>query len=132
MAEDVARAVTDFVAAHMGGVEVAYGEFPRGGKTGCMVRAAPGDPWVRRYLSGGGVRRFGYEVYLRVLPRGSEEGRVDALALLRGLQQAIEGGEAPDWPAVRTHEVTSLPSQYGAAQDGTVTYQLTAAMTYMA
>lgn len=130
MAEDVARAVTDFVAARLPGVDVAYGEFP--GRVGCMVRAAPGDPWVRRYLSGGGVRRFGYEVYLRVLPRGSEEGRVDALAALRGLQQAIEGGEAPDWPAVRTHEVTSLPSQYGAAQDGTVTYQLTAAMTYMA
>nr|WP_073294064.1 hypothetical protein [Parolsenella massiliensis] len=130
MAEDVARAVTDFVAGHLPGVEVEYGQFP--GRTGCMVRAAPGDPWVRRYLSGGGVRRFGYEVYLRVLPRGSEEGRVDALAALRGLQQAIDGGEAPEWPAVRTHEVTSLPSQYGAAQDGTVTYQLTAAMTYMA
>ena len=128
--QDIAKSTTAFVAQRLG-VPCEYGEFP--GKAGCcMIKASPGEPWVRRYLSGGGIRRFGYEVYLRCLPRGDEGRRVDALALLRGLQSAIDAGEAPDGVPVRTHEVTSLPSQYGVQDDGCVVYQLTASLTYMA
>lgn len=129
--QDVSQAVTDMVAAALPSLQVAYGEFP--GKAPCaMVKASPGDAWVRRYLSGGGIKRFGYEVYLRTLPRGSEEARFDALAALRSLQEAIESGAAPEGVSVRTHEVTSVPSQYAAQQDGCVVYQLQAAITYMA
>lgn len=128
---DVSQAVTEMVASALGGVPVAYGEFPS--KAGCaMVKASPGDPWVRRYLSGGGIKRFGYEVYLRAMPRGAESARFDALAALRGLQSAVESGLVPEGLAVRTHEVTSVPAQYAVQQDGCAVYQLQAAITYMA
>ena len=129
--EDIAQAVAGFVADGLGGIPCEYGEFPAKGGC-CMVKASPGEPWVRRYLSGGGIKRFGYEVYLRTSPRGSESVRLDALARLRALQSTIEAGGAPAGIAVRTHEVTSLPSQYAVQQDGCVVYQLTAAITYMA
>ena len=128
---DVSQAVTEMVAGALAPVPVAYGEFPS--KAACaMVKASPGDPWVRRYLSGGGIKRFGYEVYLRVLPRGAESSRFDALAALRSVQADIESGLVPDGIAVRTHEVTSVPAQYAVQQDGCTVYQLQAAITYMA
>lgn len=129
---DISRLVTDWVADVLGpGVDVAYGCFARRADA-CMVKASPGEPWVRRYLSGGGVRRFGYEVYLRVMPRGDEAPRIDALARLRLLQEAVETGECPVGVSARSHEVTSLPAQYATEQDGAVTYQMQATITYMA
>ena len=103
---DISKLVTDWVSDVLGpDIDVAYGCFTRRADA-CMVKASPGEPWVRRYLSGGGVRRFGYEVYLRVMPRGDE--------------------------GLRSHEVTSLPAQYATEQDGAVTYQMQATITYMA
>ena len=90
---DISKLVTDWVSDVLGpDIDVAYGCFTRRADA-CMVKASPGEPWVRRYLSGGGVRRFGYEVYLRVMPRGDEEPRIDALARLR-LLGAVESGSA--------------------------------------
>ena len=129
---DISKLVTDWVSDVLGpDIDVAYGCFTRRAGA-CMVKASPGEPWVRRYLSGGGVRRFGYEVYLRVMPRGDEGPRIDALARLRLLQRAVESGECPDGVPVRSHEVTSLPAQYATEQDGAVVYQMQATITYMA
>lgn len=128
---DIAEAVKDWVASALGdGVSVGYGRFPDA-EVACEVKSAPGDPWVKRYQSGGGIKRYAYEVYLRVNPRGDEGRRFDALAALRSLQVRIEGGEVPDLGAACFgHDVTQLPNEYKTEKDGRVVYQMTAAITY--
>lgn len=128
---DIAEAVKNWVAGVLGGgVETAYGRFPEA-EIACEVKSAPGDPWVKRYTSGGGIKRYAYEVYLRVNPRGDEGRRFDALAALRSLQARIEAQEVP---AIGTtcfdHEVTQLPNEYATEKDGRAVYQMTAAITY--
>ncbi len=128
---DIAEAVRDWVAGALGpDVETAYGELPDA-PVACEVKSSPGDPWVRRYLSGGGIKRFAYELYLRVQPRGSEARRFDALSALRGLQARIEAHEAPDAGVAWTgHEVTQCPNEYTVEKDGRAVYQMKAVLTY--
>ena len=129
---DISEAVKEWVAGVLGdGVATAYGEFPDA-PVACEVKSAPGDPWVRRYQSGGGIKRYAYEVYLRVDPRGSEGPRFDAIAALRALQARIEGREVP--PGIGapclSHEVTQLPNEHSTDKGGRAVYQMTAAITY--
>lgn len=128
---DVAEAVKDWVAGALGPeVATAYGEFPEA-PVACEVKSAPGDPWVKRYASGGGIKAYRYEVYVRVDPRGSEGPRFDAIAALRSLQGRIERREAPEiGAAVFGHEVTQLPNEYATEKSGRAVYQMTAALTY--
>lgn len=128
---DIAEAVRDWVAGALGdGVETAYGRLPDA-DVACEVKSAPGDPWVKRYASGGGIKRYAYEAYLRVSPRGDEGRRFDALAALRSLQARIEAREVPDiGTACFGHEVTQLPNEYSTQKDGRAVYQMTAAITY--
>lgn len=113
------------------GVETAYGELPARGQ-GCMVKVGAGDPVVRAYKAGGGVYRFYYEVYLRVLPR-SEGERLDGLETLDAVFQAIEAHGFPEaddvvWTA---HTCTAMPTLYRTEADGAETYQLTANMEWI-
>lgn len=128
---DVAEVVTGWVAGALGPeVDVAYGELPEA-PVACEVRCSPGDPWVTRYLSGGGIKRLPYEVYLRVDPRGSEGPRFDALSALRALQARVEAHESPGGGvAWVSHEVTAVPSEYQTDKGGRVTYQLCATLEY--
>ena len=114
---DIAEAVRDWVAGALGpDVETAYGELP--------VKN-------RHNVSGGGIKRFAYELYLRVQPRGSEARRFDALSALRGLQARIEAHEAPDAGVAWTgHEVTQCPNEYTVEKDGRAVYQMKAVLTY--
>ena len=128
---DIAEAVKDWVAEKLGDeVAVEYGRFPDA-EIACEVKSAPGDPWVKRYASGGGIKRYAYEVYLRVNPRGAEEPRFDAIAALRSLQARIDEREAPDiGAAVFSHDVTQLPNEHTTEKDGRAVYQMTACLTY--
>lgn len=128
---DISETVRDWVAEALGpDVAVEYGRFPEA-PVACEVKSAPGDPWVKRYASGGGIKRYAYEVYLRVNPRGSEGPRFDALAALRSLQARIEAREVPPiGAACFSHEVTQLPNEYAQEKDGRAVYQMTAVLTY--
>lgn len=128
---DISETVKDWVAGVLGpGVAVEYGRFPEA-PVACEVKSSPGDPWVKRYQSGGGVKRYAYEVYIRVNPRGGEARRFDALAALRSLQARIESREVPDiGAACFSHEVTQLPNEHSTEKDGRAVYQMTAALTY--
>lgn len=128
---DISEIVRDWVAEALGpGVAVEYGRFPEA-PVACEVKSAPGDPWVKRYQSGGGIKRYAYEVFLRVSPRGSEGPRFDALAALRSLQTRIEAREVPPvGAACFSHEVTQLPNEYSTEKDGRVVYQMSAVLTY--
>lgn len=132
MSEDIAKVVTDWVSAAMGAdVHTEYGYLGTISNS-CMVRAAPGDPVERRYLSGGGVYRFPYEVYLRAVPRNAPGPRIDCLARLRSLQAVIEAGGVPDVPvAWQSHEVTQVPSLYRTEESGAEVYLLSAVLTYV-
>ena len=128
---DIAEAVKDWVASVLGdGVETAYGRLPDA-DVACEVKSAPGDPWVKRYLDGGGIKAYRYEVYLRVQPRGLEAPRFDAIAALRALQARVESGEAPcDGVTWLSHDVEQTPAEFSTEQDGRAVYQLTAKLTY--
>lgn len=128
---DISETVKDWVAGVLGPeVAVEYGRFPEA-PVACEVKSAPGDPWVKRYQSGGGIKRYAYEVYVRVNPRGSEGPRFDALSALRSLQARIEAREVPPiGAACFSHEVTQLPNEYATEKDGRAVYQMTAALTY--
>lgn len=128
---DISETVRDWVAEALGpDVAVEYGRFPEA-PVACEVKSAPGDPWVKRYASGGGIKRYAYEVYLRVNPRGSEGPRFDALAALRSLQARIEAREVPPiGAACFSHEVTQLPNEHSTEKDGRAVYQMTAVLTY--
>lgn len=131
MAEDIAKVVTDWVRGAMGDdVTTEYGYLGQLSNS-CMVKAAPGDPVERRYLSGGGVFRFPYEVYLRAVPHEAPGPRIDALARLRALQAMIESGMVPDVDvAWQAHEVTQVPNLYRTEPSGAEVYMLTAVLTY--
>lgn len=128
---DVAEVVTDWVAGIMGSdVMTEFGELGTISNS-CMVRAAPGDAVERRYLSGGGIFRFPYEVYLRVVPHDAPGPRIDGLARLRALQRVIESGGVPDVDvAWQSHTVTQVPNLYRTEESGAEVYMISAVLTY--
>lgn len=127
---DIAQSVTDWLKDILTGIPVEYGQFPNGtGAAQAMLKAAPGEPWVLHYCSGGGIKQFPYEVYLQTRPLDEQE-RIDGLAMLRKVQAAIEAGGAPAGVVVYAHDVTTLPSPFSVGEDGVATYQLIAQIKY--
>lgn len=130
----VASAVTAFVAAALGpAVRTTYGELcPVGAVDAAEVAASGDDPVVRRFVSGGGIYRFSYDVYLRRCVR-SAGARIDALGLLGGLAGLIEGGACPEAPGVSwvSHGLARSPALYSVDADGNETYRLAASLTYL-
>lgn len=127
--DEALGALTEWVAAQLG-VPADYGEFP--GPAPCaMVKASPGDPWVYRYRSGGGMRRLPYEVYLKV-PAVTGEQRLGGMGALKGLADAIAGGAGPEVGArVDAHEVRGLPSLYAEDAGAGSVYQLLGELRYV-
>ena len=114
---DIAQSVTDWLKDILTGIPVEYGQFPNGtGAAQAMLKAAPGEPWVLHYCSGGGIKQFPYEVYLQTRPLDEQE--------------RIDDGGAPEGVVVYAHDVTTLPSPFSVGEDGVATYQLIAQIKY--
>ena len=127
---DIAQAVTEWLRDVLVDVPIEYGQYPdTESDIRAMVKAAPGEPWIRRYKSGGGIKQFPYEVYLQTRPY-SEGERIDGLAKLRAVQTAIENGGVIDGIILWAHDITTLPSPYSVSEDGVATCQLIAVVTY--
>lgn len=128
----VPEIVTQWVGQALG-VPTEYGEFPAGAGTRAMVKAAPGDPVVKRYANGGGVFRFAYEVYLLV-PGATEGARVGGVELLKAMCDRVAvGREAPGGEGAPTwwgHDVTTLPNLF--SRDGNQSiYQAVLSIAYI-
>lgn len=98
-----------------------------------QLQPAPTQAVVSRYLSGGGIFQYGYEVYLRTLPYDTQ-GRLDAMATLNKVASAIVGKDYPDAPEGVIwygHELTSRPSKVDTDEAGRETWQLVAIITYI-
>lgn len=128
----VPEIVTQWVGQALG-VPTEYGEFPPEPGERAMVKAAPGDPVVKRYANGGGVFRFAYEVYLLV-PGATEGARVGGVDRLRAMCDRITAGrEAPGGDGAPTwwgHDVTTLPNLFSCDGNQSI-YQAAATLAYI-
>ena len=113
------------------GVPCGFGEFPDG-PVAAMLRAAPCEPVVRAYASGGGVYRFCWEAYLRCRPLDDGE-RVAGMEGLCLLWDAVAAGGVPPVGGAlwHSHDVTLAPCQYDLQDDGTATYQMAGEITWI-
>lgn len=130
----ICEAVTEFVAERLG-VPTEYGEFPAVKGPRAMVKAGAGDPVVRQYVSGGGIYRFPYEVYLLVPATTDEGDRIGGISLLRDLVERVSVGhevpEPTDGAAWTDHAVTINPHVFSRGANAETIYQAGAQLVYM-
>lgn len=128
-----ADAVTAWVASILGpSIRTTYGELCGvDGINAAMVAARPDSPVVRRFVSGGGIYRFSYDVFLRRITRDGA-ARIDALGLLGQVADAIERHECPEkvlsWSA---ESVVQAPAIYSTDEQGAETYRMSAQIAYV-
>jgi hypothetical protein len=130
---DLTPCVEGWVEGLLSPINVALGEFSTIVDVSAQLQPAPTQAVVRSYLSGGGVYQYGYELYLRVRPT-DERGRVDAIAELNKVADAIDHKSWPEAPSGVTwygHEVTARPNKFSTNEDGSEDYQLIAVVTYI-
>lgn len=126
---DIAAATTAWIGELLSPIPVQYGALSDLA-TSAEVLSSAGGYAERRWASGGGIYRYPYEVYLRVLGR-NDAARINALNELSKVAVAIEARQFPDaevgWVA---NEVTNLPNLWKKDKDGREIYQLTATLTF--
>lgn len=130
---DLTPCVEAWLEGLLSTIPVALGEFSAIVDVSAQLQPTPTQAVVRSYLSGGGVYQYGYELYLRVRPQ-DERGRVDAIAELTRVADAIDRAEWPTAPEGVTwygHEVTARPNKFSSNDDGSEDYQLIAVVTYI-
>jgi len=130
---DVTQEVESWVEGILSPVPVAVGEFSTIAEVSAQIQPAPTQAVVRRYLAGGGVYQYGWELYLRCHP-SDERGRIDAMGELAKVADAIDRRgypEAPDGVTWYAHEVTARPNKFSTNEDGTEDYQMIAVLTYI-
>lgn len=130
----VAAAVLEWAEGHpaLGGLPVRFEDMPRDGDA-VMLAALAGEPYVKRYKSGGHVAEFPFAVYLR--SHGADTAsRLDAHRVLSDLAHSIEDRAAwptePDGFAWAAFEARTLPARISSAEAGYEDWQLTLALTY--
>lgn len=99
-----------------------------------MVATMPGDPYVRRYKSGGYIASWPFGVYLRTDKAADTAARIDATRVLGDVQASID--DKASWPVAPEgyeytgFEVTTTPARISENEDGTADYQMTLELTY--
>lgn len=112
---------------------VALEDLPADGADAVMLASLAGDPYIRRYKSGGHVTSYPFAVYLRI-GRPDTGARIDAMAALGDMAASIDDRRA--WPAPPGgYDFTSLvlrttPARISEEDDGAVDYQVTFELTY--
>jgi len=114
-------------------VPVAVGEFSTIVEVSAQIQPAPTQAVVRRYLAGGGVYQYGWELYLRCHP-SDERGRIDAMGELAKVADAIDRRgyrrRPTESPGTRTRS-PARPNKFSTNEDGTEDYQMIAVLTYI-
>lgn len=127
----VAQAVLDWLKPKLAGVSVKYEDLPAGVE-GAMLKTSPGEPYVKRYKSGGYVAAYDFQVYLRQLNEDTAD-RLGALEVLGAVCDSIGAGDMPAEPdgiVWQDFNVKTMPARFTTRDDGTTDYQMTARLTY--
>jgi hypothetical protein len=146
----VASAVLTWLKAHPslvdGGatqIPVALDDLPAAGQPGLdgsptsgpvmMLQSLAGDPYIKRYKSGGHIAAYPFAVYLRQ-PATDTAARLDAMKLLSDLGDSID--DESGWPAAPAgYDFMSLvlrttPARVAVDDAGTEDYQATFELIY--
>ena len=106
-------------------------DYPAG--DGVMFSTLVGEPYVRRYKSGGAVVAFPFAVYLRASALDTA-ARIDAMRVLGDLAESIDDKDSwPAAPAGFTWDALSIrtrPARVATGQVGPDDYQVTFTLTY--
>ena len=130
---DLTPCVLEWAEQLLAPISVSFGEFSTILDVSAQLQPAPTQAVLRKYLSGGGIYQYGYELYIKCRPE-DERGRIDALAELNKVADAIDRGVCPVHPqgvAWYGHEVTARPNKLSSYEDGSEVYQLIAILTYI-
>lgn len=133
----VTASVLTWLEAHpaiaAAGLPVALEHLPAEGVDAVMLSSLTGDPYVRRYKSGGFVAPYDFAVVLRANPLDTT-GRLDAMGLLGDIAASIEDRTAwPSAPAGYAYdalEMRTLPAPVARYDSGAEDYQATFTLTY--
>lgn len=130
---DLTPEVLAWVERAMSPTMVCVGEFSAILPVSVSLQPAPTQPCIRKYLSGGGVYQYGYELYLKCRPE-DETGRIKAIHDLSKVAQLVDAQDFPEAPAgvvYISQEVTARPNKLSSDKDGTEIYQMIATITYI-
>lgn len=121
------------VDGHGAHLPVLLEDLPADGRDAVMLSTLVGEPYVKRYKSGGYLAEFPFAVYLRS-NGGDTASRIDAIKVLGDVSASIDTREA--WPAepagvnwVRLERRT-LPVRVATGETGPEDYQVTFTITY--
>lgn len=123
-------ALVDALGAHL---PVGLEELPAEGVEAVMVSTLAGDPYVRRYKSGGYVASHPFQLVVRTVSPDTE-ARIDALAMLGDIGSSID--DRATWPvAPEGYDIVSMtlrtsPAPIRTDDAGTKDYQATFELTY--
>ena len=121
---DLTPCVLEWAEQLLDPISVSLGEFSTILGVSAQLQPAPTQAVLRKY---------GYELYIKCRPE-DERGRIDALAKLNKVADAIDRGVCPVHPqgvAWYGHEVTARPNKLSSYEDGSEVYQLIAILTYI-
>lgn len=122
--------LVDALGAHL---PVLLEDLPADGRDAVMLSTLVGEPYAKRYKSGGHLAEYPFAVYLRS-NGGDTASRIDAIRVLGDLSASIDARDG--WPvepegfnwvslAART-----LPVRVATGETGPEDYQVTFAITY--
>jgi hypothetical protein len=108
-------------------------DLPADGADAVMLSTLVGEPYVKRYKSGGYLAEYPFAVYLRS-SGGDTASRIDAMEVLSDLSSSIDAREA--WPAEPAGfnwvslERRTLPVRVATGETGPEDYQVTFTLRY--
>lgn len=111
---------------------VALEQLPAEGVDAVMLSALTGEPYIRRYKTGGHLASLPFAVYLRV-NGGDTASRIDAMRVLGDMAESIE--DRSTWPVAPSGydsfslALRTMPAPI-ATDSGTQDYQVTFELTY--
>jgi hypothetical protein len=123
-------ALVDEHGAHL---PVGLEELPAEGVDAVMLTSLTGDPYIKRYKSGGYVAAFPFAVYMRIAA-GDTASRINAIKALGDMGASID--ERARWPVepegfeYQKLVVRTLPARIRTDDTGSQDYQVTFELTY--
>ena len=131
----IAASVLTWAQGHaaLSGLPVGHEELPAEGVNAAMVSSLSGDPFVKRFKSGGYIAAYPFQVILRV--NGADTAaRLAAMSTLSDIAASIE--TTSTWPVApagydyMAFELRTLPAPIAADDSGVRDYQITFELTY--
>jgi len=131
----VVGAVLTWLETHpaLAGIPVFLEDLPTDGRDAVMLSTLVGEPYVKRYKSGGHIAEYPFAVHLRS-NGGDTAARLQAMSVLGNVSVSIDDRGA--WPAAPdgfswiSLERRTLPVRVATGEAGPEDYQITLELTY--